>query len=480
MKITKLIILCSATFYCITGLFAQNWAIGGNPNADVSAGGGRLGTNGDRSVIFETNNTERARLLNGNGFWGFRTAAPNAQVHINSAAGTDALRVQVNGSSKLYVHNGGGVSVGSASAPPANGLFVSGSVGIGTTTPEVKLHVEGGTDASLAGSGYIVSGATNGVNIAIDNDEIMARNNGDPSTLWLNYNGGDVIINGTNVDETNVGIGTPSPESDLYIVHETGFITNGLTLNDNFASGLDWNIYSATSGELWLSKDGSHIGSFNGTSGVYTTLSDKKFKKDIASLENVLEKVMKLNPRLYHFNTQNQPNTRKYIGLIAQEVQPLFPEAVYEHMGKNDGSDDYLTLDYSAFGVIAVKAIQEQQQKITSLEDRIAKLESVLNTNSSGSANNIISHSKEINGASLEQNHPNPFSQTTTIHYAVPQSANAQIIICDASGKVSKTLQATQSGQAQINSYDLKPGVYTYTLVVNGKVATSKKMILMK
>lgn len=162
MKITKLIILCSAMFYCTTGLFAQNWAIDGNPNADVPAGGGRLGTNGDRSVIFETNNTERGRLLNTSGFWGFGTSAPNAQVNINSAAGIDALRVQVNGSSKLYVHNGGGVSIGTPSTPPGNGLLVSGSVGVGTSTPTVKLHVVNGADASPGGGGYIVSGFTSG------------------------------------------------------------------------------------------------------------------------------------------------------------------------------------------------------------------------------------------------------------------------------------------------------------------------------
>src|SRR3989442_2161888 len=92
--------------FCSIKIMAQNWVIGGNA---VPVGGGSLGSNNNRPVIFETNNIERARLLNTSGFWGFGTAAPNSQVHINSAAGTDALRVQVNGSSKLYVHNAGGV-----------------------------------------------------------------------------------------------------------------------------------------------------------------------------------------------------------------------------------------------------------------------------------------------------------------------------------------------------------------------------------
>ena len=117
-----------------------------------------MGTNGSRSVIFETNNIERARILNTNGFWGFGTSTPNTRVHINGAAGQNPFRVQVNGASKLYVDNGGGVSVGSASVPPANGLFVSGNTGLGTTAPTQRLHVAG----NIFASGNIDVGGTVG------------------------------------------------------------------------------------------------------------------------------------------------------------------------------------------------------------------------------------------------------------------------------------------------------------------------------
>ena len=106
-------------------LTAQNWLTAGN----ALGANGTLGTTTNFSVLFKSNNSERGRLTN-SGLWGFGTTAPNSKVHINSAAGVNAFRAQVNGSTKLLVHSGGGVSVGSSSTPPANGLYVSGNTGI--------------------------------------------------------------------------------------------------------------------------------------------------------------------------------------------------------------------------------------------------------------------------------------------------------------------------------------------------------------
>lgn len=69
-----------------------------------------------------------------------------------------------------------------------------GRVGIGVAAPGYKLHVDGGTDSEPGSGGFVVIGATAGANISMDNNEIMARNNGVASTLFLNNDGGDVVI----------------------------------------------------------------------------------------------------------------------------------------------------------------------------------------------------------------------------------------------------------------------------------------------
>lgn len=75
---------------------------------------------------------------------------------------------------------------------------INGSVGIGTRAPAAQLHVLGtGADSSLTTHGEFVIGSITSANLSMDNNEIMARNNGAASALALNADGGDVLV-GTN------------------------------------------------------------------------------------------------------------------------------------------------------------------------------------------------------------------------------------------------------------------------------------------
>jgi len=78
--------------------------------------------------------------------------------------------------------------------------------------------VNGGTDAEPGSGGYIVAGSLSGANIAIDNNEIMARNDSATSTLYLNNDGGDLAMC---VASGNVMIGTTTPATG-YILSVDG------------------------------------------------------------------------------------------------------------------------------------------------------------------------------------------------------------------------------------------------------------------
>jgi len=87
---------------------------------------------------------------------------------------------------RLALHNGGRALVVDSNA----------RVGVGTSSPETPLNVVGGSDVSLSGGGSIQIGSFDGNNLAMDANEIMARDgNGTTNPLFLQDEGGDVLVN---------------------------------------------------------------------------------------------------------------------------------------------------------------------------------------------------------------------------------------------------------------------------------------------
>lgn len=154
---------------------------------------------------------------------GVGTATPLARLHVDSSNVAPALldsnntlgtmlalrNTSTGGTAWQFLSTGSDVSAGAGHlmiGHSANfgvfansALFINGTtgnVGIGTNTPDVHLHIGLGSDVSLAGGGYLLVGDTGGQNIAVDDDEIMARNGGGTSTLRLNAQGGRVTIGG--------------------------------------------------------------------------------------------------------------------------------------------------------------------------------------------------------------------------------------------------------------------------------------------
>ncbi len=94
-------------------------------------------------------------------------------------------------------------------------LNADGNLGVGTVIPATRLHVDGGSDASIAGGGYLTVGSFGGTNLVIDNNEILSRNAGFVSDLYLNRDSGNVLI-GTG-GPARLGIGTTNPKGRLHV-----------------------------------------------------------------------------------------------------------------------------------------------------------------------------------------------------------------------------------------------------------------------
>ena len=83
-------------------------------------------------------------------------------------------------------------------------------------------------------------------------------------------------------------------------------------------------------------------------------------------MSSTLDRVMQLRPISYQY--YRQKDNRHTLGFIAQEAQSLFPELVFT------GEDGKLGMSYAHTGVVAIKAVQEQQKILAHQAEEIAFL----------------------------------------------------------------------------------------------------------
>src|SRR6266498_2366868 len=181
-----------------------------------------------------------------------------------------------------------------------------------------------------------------------------------------------------------------------------------------------------------------------------------------------------------------------YNGFIAQEVEETAKKLNYEFSGvdKPQSKDGVYGLRYAEFVVPLVKAVQELSKMNDALQKQndeqqkeIDELKAIVLGNNQ---NNISPRDKtdiKITDASLAQNAPNPFTNTTTISYSLPSKfTTAQIIITDKNGKQLKQVNVSGSGNGTVNidASVLSSGAYNYSLIVDGKVISSKQMVVGK
>lgn len=248
------------------------------------------------------------------------------------------------------------------------------------------------------------------------------------------------------------------------------------------------------------------------------TLSDETIKVNVEDLSGSLAKVLDMRGVTYDWNPGAMDSlnldTCTHIGFIAQEINAIDPLLTF--------MDDHnlMNVDYSKVVPVAVEAIQElntkvdeqqevieEQQEmlaeqattISDLNDRLSDLENCL----SGILpylcqlnNSAIQQTEEVmqeqlkaiidvqlsdkNSIVLNQNVPNPFAESTVITYSVPAAVQrAQIHFYDMNGILINSVDISERGEGQINVYanDLSSGIYTYSLVADGKVVSTKKMM---
>ncbi|MBQ6063352.1 MAG: tail fiber domain-containing protein [Prevotella sp.] len=252
-----------------------------------------------------------------------------------------------------------------------------------------------------------------------------------------------------------------------------------------------------------LYVDGRYAGYFNGNvkvtgtiNGTVISSSDIRLKKNVSELNNngkgVLDKIENLFPVSYEYDMKRivqdsdtscviMVNTidslvlmRTHYGLIAQELQKVYPDLVYE----NDNG--YLSINYTELIPIMLQSIKELKAQVDEMRSP-----------SAASAKAMVLETGEATGidaaiadaAGMDQNVPNPFSGETDIAIYLPETIRtATLYIYDLSGKQVEqhAIEGRGNTTMTIHADRMDAGMYIYSLIADGKVVATKRMIVVR
>lgn len=310
------------TFLGINAGRSNNAGGGGTSNTFLGRNAGYTNTTGDLNTTTGVNALFNNTTGSQNTAFGYNTLGANISGDKNTGLGHNAN--VVNG----FVVNA--TVIGANAMASANNSLVLGSinginaatadvnVGIGTTAPSHRLNIK--ANSVHAGLAHILLEES-------ENDYTRVRfQNTVASRYW-----------------------------------EIGSLPQ--TINTNAFMNFYYN--DAPGSGIVLSL----IGNGNATLlGTLSQLSDNRLKTNIEQISNPLKKIMRLNGYHYHWVSAQQDQSLQ-TGLLAQEVETVFPELVKEN------ETGMKSVNYSGLIPVLIEAIKVQQHQIETLEKRLTQLE---------------------------------------------------------------------------------------------------------
>lgn len=326
----------------------------------------------DAGYITSANTLDKAYDQGGAGAGRSITTDAGAVQINNSGSNTTALEVNTSvANSTAYLANVSGVGVGfrSESTNSANSYAaIQGNTNSSNANNSAILGNNSG--AGYGVSGQIPASATGAAGIYGSN----LRTSGGHGVFGIGFNG--TVGQSQNAQgfgvygsNTNPATGTaPSLGIGVYgygfngVYGQTTDVTNG------------WAGYFTA--DLGVEGTGISIGGWN-------TVSDRRLKSNIVSIQSPIEKLMQINGVYYTLNTQSKDlngtltnHSHQQYGVIAQEVEAQFPDMVSEKQIFIQSGDTtvYKTVQYDQLIPVLIEALKEMNQKVEALEAELNEL----------------------------------------------------------------------------------------------------------
>ncbi len=243
-----------------------------------------------------------------------------------------------------------------------NTKIMGGNLSIEANKELRLLDVAGGEYAALKAPEPLSSSYTLALPTSIGTNGQILSSDGAGNTFWaanpfsnLTANDGNFIVgDGANwVTESGDTVRTSLGLGPGDVVN---FVS--ISLDNGTSTSIGNDGVTFTDGESFYVRNASNVGvellSGNTT---WSALSDERLKRDIAYVPNAIEKLSHIKGVYfnYHVDEYEQP---KRVGVIAQDVQAMLPEAVTE------SRDGYLRVKLSEIVPLLINATNEQQDQI--------------------------------------------------------------------------------------------------------------------
>ena len=376
-----------------------------------------------------------------------------------------------------------------------------GRVGIGTDAPESTLSVGNNSDTLSA-----ISCRTPNKTYGIYSKNSFSKVDGNIYSIYSIANNTSGNSNGTysvatsdnNMSSTHYAIGVSGLAGRAY----TAIGVFGGRAPGAGVTSVSAGVYGAEVGSTYSfgTYTDSYAGFFNGkvrvTNGIYGTLftpnpgiipgSDgAKSNSAIVLSDNagrVTNKLSQVQTLQFLRNVSETKQAEEdenvlesslpaiHYGLDAGQLKLVYPELVCEDANGN------ISINYVEMVPLLVKCINELSEELAKLKGTSAK-----KAKAQSETTGIDETSSDVDMVRMDQNKPNPFSESTVIGLNIPEKTQkANIFIYDLSGKQIKSILVSERGETNITVYasDLGAGMYIYTLVTDGKVVVTRRMIV--
>lgn len=200
----------------------------------------------------------------------------------------------------------------------------------------------------------------------------------------------------------------------------------------------------------------------------FISISDKKFKKNIKSLENSLETIEALNGKSYQWNIEEfkekKFDSRNHSGFIAQDLEKVLPHLVYTTENQEKAVNYIELIPY------LVEAIKEQQLQINELKSQLSE-------NFKSKNQDLI----ELENTKIINVSPNPSNNIISISLSIDKNIkSASLQVNDLNGKLLSNLNIKERDTnitKSLQKDNFGQGTYIVTLIINGKSIDTKKII---